>query len=105
MTRAIFVDVDDTLIRSFGSKRLPMDATVRLVRSLHAAGATLYCWSRGGADYARDSAIEAGVAACFTAFLPKPEVLIDDVAPDAWNMRVVHPGEASGIDVAALTSR
>ena len=61
---------------------------------------TLHRW-----HHARDSAIEAGVAACFTAFLPKPEVLIDDVAPDAWNMRGVHPGEASGVDVAALTSR
>ena len=102
MTRAFFIDVDDTLIRSFGSKRLPMDATVRLVRSLHIAGATLYCWSRGGAAYAKASATEAGVEACFTAFLPKPDVLVDDVTPDAWGLRVVHPNEAAGIDVKEL---
>jgi hypothetical protein len=102
MTRAVYVDVDDTLIRSFGSKRLPMDATVRLVKSLHAAGATLFCWSRGGADYARKSAAEAGVESCFTAFLPKPDVLIDDVAPDAWGMQTVHPSQSNGVDVKEL---
>lgn len=102
MTRALFVDVDDTFIRSFGSKRVPMDATVRLVKSLHTAGATSFCWSRGGADDARTSAADAGVEACFTAFLPKPEVLLDDVAPDAWGMRTVRPHEASGVDVKEL---
>jgi hypothetical protein len=38
----IYVDVDDTLIRSAGSKRIPMPATVKLVQALHDHGAALY---------------------------------------------------------------
>ncbi len=48
--RVIHVDVDDTLVRSFGSKRIPMGAMVAQVRALHASGATLYCWSTGGEE-------------------------------------------------------
>ena len=35
-----YVDVDDTLIRSFGSKRIPMTEMVAFVRSLKQQGAT-----------------------------------------------------------------
>jgi hypothetical protein len=48
----VYVDVDDTLVRQTGSKRIPMVAVVEHVRQLHRAGATLFCWSAGGADYA-----------------------------------------------------
>ncbi|MBX3171028.1 MAG: hydrolase [Candidatus Eremiobacteraeota bacterium] len=68
----IYVDVDDTLVRSFGSKQIAMSATQDYVRQLQQAGATLYCWSSGGADYARRVATEAGLAECFIAYLPKP---------------------------------
>lgn len=37
----IYVDIDDTLIRSFGSKRIPMTEMVRLVRDLKKSGAAL----------------------------------------------------------------
>ena len=48
------------------------------------------------ADYARQSAAELGVADCFVAFLPKPNVIIDDQAPAEWRRLIhVHPGEAS----------
>ncbi len=33
-----YVDVDDTLVRSFGSKRIPMTEMVRHVRELKRAG-------------------------------------------------------------------
>lgn len=46
----IYVDVDDTLVRSFGSKQIAMSATQDYVRKLKKAGASLYCWSSGGAD-------------------------------------------------------
>lgn len=69
----IYVDVDDTLVRSAGSKRIPMPSTVKLVRALHDHGAALYLWSRGGASYAREVAEELGIAECFAAFLPKPD--------------------------------
>lgn len=100
MNLVIYVDVDDTLIRSFGSKRIVMASTVAHVRALHAAGATLYCWSSGGSDYARDSAVECGIADCFVAFLPKPHVMIDDQAPADWRGLVVaHPNEAAGLGI------
>jgi hypothetical protein len=50
--RVVFIDVDDTLIRSVGSKRIPMPGVVARVRELHAAGTVLYLWSSGGAEYA-----------------------------------------------------
>jgi hypothetical protein len=50
-----YVDVDDTLVRSFGSKRIPMPAMATHVRELHRAGVVLYCWSSGGAKYAAQS--------------------------------------------------
>ena len=70
--QVVFVDVDDTLVRSVGTKRIPMPRVVDRVKSLHKDGAILYLWSSGGADYARDSAKELGIADLFTAFLPKP---------------------------------
>jgi hypothetical protein len=92
----VFVDVDDTLVRSFGSKRIPISSVVAHVRALHQAGFTLFCWSSGGAEYCRASAEELGILDCFTAFLPKPEVLIDDQHPSDWRaLRWVHTNEAS----------
>ena len=93
----VFVDVDDTLVRSAGSKRIPMPAVIQHVRELHAQGAVLYCWSAGGADYARRSAEEFGLAECFIAFLPKPNVFIDDQSAAEWPRSVlVHPSSCGG---------
>jgi hypothetical protein len=80
----IYVDVDDTFVRSVGSKRIPIPATIAQIRQLNESGAELYCWSSGGAAYAKDSATEFGIADCFVAFLPKPQVLIDDLRIDQW---------------------
>jgi hypothetical protein len=92
----VFVDVDDTLVRSAGSKRIPMSRVVEHVRALHGDGFALYCWSSGGAEYCRATAEELGIVDCFVAFLPKPEVLIDDQHPTDWRLlRWVHPNEAS----------
>ncbi|ATB29546.1 hypothetical protein [Melittangium boletus] len=101
----IYVDVDDTLVRSFGSKRIPMFPMVERVRELHERGAELYCWSTGGAAYARQTATELGLADCFVAFLPKPHLLLDDVAVKDWRMREVHPSEAPSRDVEELLRR
>jgi hypothetical protein len=98
-----FIDIDDTLVRSFGSKRIAMSAMVERVRLLHAEGAVLYAWSSGGADYARSSADELGVGACFVAFLPKPDVFIDDVPVEAWRYTVqLHPNTAAHRTVEEL---
>lgn len=93
----VFVDVDDTLVRSVGSKRIPMPSVIQHVRDLHSQGAVLYCWSAGGAEYARRSAEEFGLADCFTAFLPKPNVFIDDQSATEWPRSVlIHPSSCSG---------
>ena len=92
----IYVDVDDTFVRSAGSKRMPMTSVIEHIRALHANGAILYCWSAGGAEYARQSAEEFGVAHCFADFLPKPNVLLDDMSPSQWPRCIqVHPSTCS----------
>lgn len=82
--RVIYIDVDDTLIRSAGTKRMPIPSVVDRVKALHQEGAALYLWSSVGAAYARASAAELGIENCFVAFLPKPDVYIDDQAVHEW---------------------
>jgi Protein of unknown function (DUF705) len=88
----IYVDVDDTLIRSYGSKRIPISATIEHVKQLKKQGAILYCWSSGGAEYAKNSAKELGILDIFEAFLPKPQMLLDDQKINDWRGLIqVHP--------------
>jgi cation transport ATPase len=82
--RVVFVDVDDTLVRSIGSKRIPMPVVVARVKALHAAGVVLYLWSSGGAEYAEASAKELGIESCFVGFLPKPDAYLDDQPVHEW---------------------
>jgi hypothetical protein len=94
----VYIDVDDTLIRSAGTKRIPMSGMIEHVRTLADQGATLYCWSSGGADYAREVAIELGLHDLFVAFLPKPQVIIDDQNVLSWRRLVqVHPGRCGAM--------
>jgi phosphoglycolate phosphatase-like HAD superfamily hydrolase len=98
-TRILYVDIDDTLVRSFGSKQIPMTHAVEMVRALAEEGTEMYCWSSGGADYARATAAGLGLADCFRAFLPKPQALLDDCSFDTWRVREIHPNEChSGIE-------
>ena len=91
----VFVDVDDTLIRSAGGKRIPITSVVEHVRGLSHRGATLYCWSSGGTEYARTSAAELNLEQCFSGYLPKPNVLIDDQSMTEWRRFLwFHPNEA-----------
>ena len=83
-TRVVFVDVDDTLVRSVGPKRISMPSVVARVKALHAEGAVLYLWSSGGAEYAKATAKELGLERCFTGFLPKPDAYLDDQAVHEW---------------------
>jgi predicted HAD superfamily phosphohydrolase YqeG len=92
VSRVVYVDVDDTLVRSIGTKRIPLPHVVAHVRELKSQGAALYCWSTGGAEYARQSAEELGIASCFVGFLPKPQLLIDDQEPSQWrDLEYLHP--------------
>lgn len=96
----IYVDVDDTLIRTAGSKRIPVSGVAQHVASLASEGAQLYCWSSGGANYAREVATELGIAACFVAFLPKPHALLDDQNVADWRrLAQVHPGRCATMTV------
>ncbi len=97
----LFVDIDDTLVRSFGSKRIPMTPVIERIRALHAAGAVLYAWSSGGAAYVEATLVELELTDCFVACLPKPQVFVDDVRVEAWRTAVqLHPNEivASSVD-------
>lgn len=93
----IYVDVDDTLVRSVGTTRIPMAGVIEHVRRLKAEGAQLYLWSAGGADYCRETAIELGILDCFTAFLPKPRIMIDDQEVSEWVFcTTYHPSSCMG---------
>ena len=98
----VYIDVDDTLVRRFGSKRIPLADVVELVPRLREAGAVLDCWSSGGAGYSREVAEGLGIAGCFVGFLPKPEVLIDDVPIARWRLKELHPNECRGVGVKTL---
>lgn len=102
--KVVFVDVDDTLVRSFGAKRIPISAMVERVRELHLNGIDLYCWSSGGAEYARNTAVELGIEEAFRGFLPKPNLLIDGQHPSDWRFGVMHPNEAASRVIAELVS-
>jgi len=82
--RVVFVDVDDTLVRSVGTKRIPMPGVAERVREMHAAGTVLYLWSSGGSEYAEASAKELGLHGCFAGFLPKPDAYLDDQPVHEW---------------------
>jgi len=91
-TLVVYVDVDDTLTRSAGTKVLPVPGVVEHVKDLAQSGATVYCWSAAGAEYARSTAQMLGIELCFVGFLPKPNILIDDQETTAWKrFTVVHP--------------
>ena len=95
MQRVIFVDIDDTMVRSVGTKRIPMPAVIAEVRRLKAEGAALYLWSSGGAEYCKRTAEELGIIECFEAFLPKPHVYIDDQPVHEWRFcKHLYPSQA-----------
>ena len=94
--RIVFVDVDDTLIRSVGTKRIPIPTVIARVKALHEEGVALYLWSSGGAEYARASAVKVGIEHCFVTFLPKPDAYLDDQSVSEWRFcKHVLPSNAS----------
>jgi FMN phosphatase YigB (HAD superfamily) len=83
MPRVIFIDVDDTLVRSVGAKRIPIPAVIARIRQLKQEGAILYLWSSAGAEHCKASASEFSIDDCFVNFLPNP-VYIDDQPVHEW---------------------
>ena len=90
----VYVDVDDTLVRSAGARRIPVPSVIDAVKEMAANGSLLFAWSSGGADYARQVATELGIEDIFSGFLPKPTMMIDDQNPSEWRyLTVSHPNE------------
>jgi hypothetical protein len=102
---AIYVDIDDTLVRSVGARRIPIPATVALVRQLAQAGVALYAWSTAGGAYAQQTAVELGIADCFVAFLPKPVALLDDREIKDWRLLELHPMQCANSSAAEILVR
>lgn len=96
--KVVFVDIDDTLVRSAGTKRIPMPAVIAQVRQLHEQGVILFLWSSGGSDYAESTAKELGIHECFSGFLPKPDAYIDDQPVREWKYcEHIHPSKANDV--------
>ena len=72
----IFVDVDLTVIDELG--RLLPNAIEGLL-TLREAGCKLFLWSTCGAEYCREVAERYEITPLFEAFLPKPDIYIDDM--------------------------
>jgi predicted HAD superfamily phosphohydrolase YqeG len=88
----IYVDVDDTLIHTTSGKRIRIPSIISHIKDLKQQGAVLYCWSSGGADYAQMVAEELNIVDLFTAFLSKPNMLLDDQEIKDWKYLIeVHP--------------
>jgi len=101
-----YIDVDDTLVRSVGSKRIPLPHVVRHVRELFEQGVELYLWSTGGAEYARSAARELGIETCFRGFLPKPQVIIDDQSVADWrDLLEIQPSSCTGESAESYRKR
>ena len=97
-SKVVYVDVDDTLVRSVGTKRIPMPLAIAQVRRLRASGATLFLWSSGGAEYCRETASELGLSECFSGFLPKPTSYLDDQPMHEWrDCKHFYPAQAEEV--------
>jgi hypothetical protein len=81
----IYVDVDDTLMhKDEQGNEHPDQKVTEHVCELHREGAILYCWSTGGEDHARSCAQKLGIEQCFTGYLHKPQIFIDDQLAAEW---------------------
>lgn len=92
----IYCDVDNTLIDHNNS---PKKNTLKYLEYARSKGAVLYLWSQGGADYCRDIANQLGITHWFKAFLPKPEIVVDDLPIKApFISKHIHPIQLIGLN-------
>lgn len=78
----VFIDVDLTLVDHQG---VLLPNVAEAMQILHDGGCHLFLWSTGGADYCRRTAERAGVEHLFEAFLPKPDIYVDDMPSTIFN--------------------
>lgn len=98
---AVYVDVDLTLVDEH--QRLKPNAWEGLL-TLREAGCRLFLWSTNGSDYSRRIAERHEIAPLFEAFLPKPDVFVDDMPATVLNGLLFDVGEHGG-DWQALADR
>lgn len=93
-SKIVFIDVDDTLVRSFGSKQIPITHSVNCLKKLFQNGVEIFLWSSGGAEYCKKVAQNLGVSECIKGYLPKPNAYIDDQKMEEWKLcKHYYPGE------------
>ena len=96
--KTCYVEVDDTFVRSVGTKRIPIPHVIQKIKELNERAIVMYCWSSGGAEYAHASAKEFGIEDCFAGFLPKPHILLDDHRIEDWTyLSQIHPNSLDEI--------
>jgi hypothetical protein len=78
----IFVDVDLTLV---DAQQLIRPCAAEAMQHLYDAGCHLFLWSTGGGAYCRQIAERYALAHLFEAFLPKPDIYIDDMPATIFN--------------------
>ena len=78
----VYVDVDLTVVDHVG-QLLPQ--AVEGLLTLREAGCRLFLWSTCGADYCRQIAERYEMTPLFDAFLPKPDIYIDDMPATVLN--------------------
>ena len=98
---AIYVDVDLTLVDEH--QRLKPSAWEGLL-TLREAGCRLFLWSTNGADYCRQIAERHELAPLFDAFLPKPDIYVDDMPATFLNGLLFDVAAHAG-DWQALADR
>src|SRR5262245_43402278 len=72
----IYVDVDLTVVDHLG-QLLPQ--AIEGLLTLREADCKLFLWSNNGAEYCRQIAERYEMTPLFEAFLPKPDIYIDDM--------------------------
>jgi len=97
--KSVFVDVDDTLVRSVGSKIIPLPKVIDKVRLLAARGYRIFVWSSGGATYSERISKDLGIAGIVSGYFCKPAFVIDDQPVENWPAtRMIHPLNIDEID-------
>jgi hypothetical protein len=93
--QVFYIDVDDTLIDHHNQ---PKQHVVDFCHYARERGAVLYLWSQGGAGYCREIADKLGLIYLFTAFLSKPDVVVDDLEIKATFVTHIHPIQLVGVN-------
>lgn len=88
----VFVDIDLTLVDHLGTFK---PGATEAMQILHDGGCHLFLWSTGGAQYCRDTAARAGIEHLFEAFLPKPDLFIDDMPSTIFNAHLYDVNESN----------